>query len=32
MSHDFGLPLVPTYLKHVGGFVSKVEAHAVIAG
>jgi pimeloyl-ACP methyl ester carboxylesterase len=32
MSHDFGLPLVPTYLRHVGDFVRKVEAQAVIAG
>jgi pimeloyl-ACP methyl ester carboxylesterase len=26
MSHDFGEPLVPVYLKHIGDFVSKVEA------
>jgi pimeloyl-ACP methyl ester carboxylesterase len=32
MSHDFGLPLVPIYLNHVGGFVSKVEARAAIVG
>ncbi len=32
MSHDFGLPLVPIYLKHIGDFVSKVEARAAIAG
>jgi acetyl esterase/lipase len=32
MSHDFGLPLVPIYLNHVGGFVSEVEARAAIAG
>jgi pimeloyl-ACP methyl ester carboxylesterase len=31
MSHDFGLPLVPIYLKHVGDFVRNVEAQAVIA-
>jgi pimeloyl-ACP methyl ester carboxylesterase len=32
MSHDFGLPLVPIYLRHIGDFVSKVEARAAIAG
>jgi pimeloyl-ACP methyl ester carboxylesterase len=32
MSHDFGLPLVPIYLKHIGDFVRKVEARTVIAG
>jgi pimeloyl-ACP methyl ester carboxylesterase len=26
MGHDFGAPLVPVYLKHIGDFVSKVEA------
>ncbi len=26
MGHDFGEPLVPVYLKHIGDFVSKVEA------
>jgi pimeloyl-ACP methyl ester carboxylesterase len=26
MSHDFGLPLVPVYLKHIGDFVQKAEA------
>jgi pimeloyl-ACP methyl ester carboxylesterase len=25
MGHDFGEPLVPIYLKHIGDFVSKVE-------
>jgi pimeloyl-ACP methyl ester carboxylesterase len=32
MSHDFGLPLVPVYLKHIGDFVAKVEAREPIAG
>ena len=32
MSHDFGLPLVPVYLRHIGDFVGKVEARAPIAG
>jgi len=32
MSHDFGLPLVPLYLKRIGDFVAKVEARAPIAG
>ena len=31
MSHDFGLPLIPVYLKHIGDFVQKVET-AAIAG
>lgn len=26
MGHDFAAPLVPVYLKHIGDFVSKVEA------
>jgi len=29
MSHDFGLPLVPIYLKHIGDFVESVEARAI---
>ena len=29
MGHDFRAPLVPVYLKHIGDFVSKVEARAV---
>jgi pimeloyl-ACP methyl ester carboxylesterase len=32
MSHDFGLPLVPVYLKHISDFVESVEARAAIAG
>ncbi|MFZ0601799.1 MAG: alpha/beta hydrolase, partial [Roseiarcus sp.] len=26
MGHDSGEPVVPVYLKHIGEFVSKVEA------
>jgi hypothetical protein len=29
MGHDSGEPLVPVYLKHIGDFVSKVEARVV---
>jgi pimeloyl-ACP methyl ester carboxylesterase len=29
MGHDFGVALVPVYLKHIGDFVSKVEARAL---
>jgi pimeloyl-ACP methyl ester carboxylesterase len=32
MSHDFGLPLVPVYLKHIGDFVVNAEARAPSAG
>jgi pimeloyl-ACP methyl ester carboxylesterase len=32
MGHDFPPPLVPVFLKHIGEFVSKVEAEASIAG
>jgi len=32
MSHDFGLPLVPVYLRHIGDFFESVEARAAIAG
>jgi pimeloyl-ACP methyl ester carboxylesterase len=28
MGHDFAMALVPIYLKHIGDFVSKVEARA----
>ncbi len=28
MGHDFAMGLVPVYLKHIGDFVSKVEARA----
>jgi pimeloyl-ACP methyl ester carboxylesterase len=31
MGHDFGEPLVPIYLKHIGDFVANVEAKAVVA-
>jgi pimeloyl-ACP methyl ester carboxylesterase len=31
MSHDFALSLVPVYLKHIGDFVSKVEAETAVA-
>jgi pimeloyl-ACP methyl ester carboxylesterase len=31
MSHDFGLRLVPVYLKHIGDFVAKVEALPSVA-
>ena len=29
MGHDFPSALVPVFLKHIGDFVSKVEARAV---
>jgi pimeloyl-ACP methyl ester carboxylesterase len=29
MGHDFAMGLVPVYLKHIGDFVSKVEARAL---
>ena len=29
MGHDFAIGLVPVYLKHIGDFVSKVEARAL---
>jgi hypothetical protein len=29
MSHDFPPGLVPVYLKHIGDFVTKVEARAL---
>ena len=29
MGHDFASGLVPVYLKHIGGFVAKVEAPAL---
>ena len=32
MGHDFAAALVPVYLKHIGDFVSKVEADTVSAG
>ena len=32
MGHDFAAGLVPVYLKHVGDFISKVEAGAASAG
>ncbi len=32
MGHDFGATLVPVYLKHIGDFVSKVEADTAGAG
>jgi pimeloyl-ACP methyl ester carboxylesterase len=32
MSHDFGLALVPIYLKHIGDFIERVEARAPVAG
>ena len=32
MGHDVPESLVPVYLKHIGDFVSKVEARAPIAG
>ena len=31
MGHDFPLALVPVYLKHIGDFVSKVEAETAVA-
>ena len=31
MGHDFGEPLVPIYLRHIGDFVSNVEAKAAVA-
>jgi pimeloyl-ACP methyl ester carboxylesterase len=31
MGHDFPLALVPVYLKHIGDFVSKVEAETAAA-
>jgi pimeloyl-ACP methyl ester carboxylesterase len=31
MGHDFGMALVPVYLKHIGDFVSKVEAKTAAA-
>jgi pimeloyl-ACP methyl ester carboxylesterase len=30
MGHDFAQPLVPVYLKHIGDFVSRVEAKASV--
>jgi pimeloyl-ACP methyl ester carboxylesterase len=32
MGHDFAAALVPVYLKHIGDFVSKVEADTAAAG
>ncbi|MGH6797912.1 MAG: alpha/beta fold hydrolase [Roseiarcus sp.] len=31
MGHDFAMPLVPVYLKHIGDFVSKVETQTSLA-
>ncbi len=31
MGHDFPSALVPIYLKHIGDFVAKVEAHGSLA-
>ena len=31
MGHDFGEPLVPIYLRHIGDFVSNVDAKAAVA-
>jgi pimeloyl-ACP methyl ester carboxylesterase len=32
MGHDFGPPLVPVYVKHIGDFLLKAEGRASIAG
>jgi hypothetical protein len=29
MGHDFPSALVPVFLKHIGGFVARVEARAL---